>query len=376
MPRDQRLFAISCAALVLGCSSHPPAAELARDLPLTVTAAPSASTPTPAVTADASASAAPAALPPVPAPARATLASRTSYLSYQDCAITSTGEVMCWSPTTPPALVPGLADVGSLAANDDFTCARTNKGAVRCWGNGPFEQGTTADQPRRIKGLADDVQAISAAAQLFCARRRGEGLSCLTGSSYEGWSTKWTTHPHAQAVARGGSLDCWLIQDGPAICKGSGTPQIIATLPGRYTALAISGWGVHGTAAEVVSVVEAGGKLRWARGRFDGQARWDRGQPGSPAATLVALPRPVVQVGAGVHQLCALLDDGSVYCWSGRPNIDYQDPSPRQSLPERAVEIAVGDAHACARLESGKVVCFGRDYRAEGAQGPRVILGG
>lgn len=365
MLRERNLLALLCAAFLVSCRSRPPSTDIAADRAPAVSAAPSASAP-PAASAESSTSPSVAvAPPPLPTPSRSTLAVRTSYVSQSDCAITTSAEVECWSPATPPALVRDLGGVDSLVANDDFTCARTTGGAVRCWGSGPFEPATPVDRPSRIKGLPDDVQAISAGAESFCARRRSDTLRCLT-KSFSGWSTKWTTRPGARAIVKGGSLDCWALHDGPVTCKGGERP-VVATLPGRYLALAISGWGVHGTAAELLSVVEAGGKLRSYRGGY---------RAGQSPERVVPLPRPVVQIGAGVHLLCALLDDGSVRCWRGRPNIDFRDALPMPSTPERAVEIAVGDDHACARLESGKVACFGREYTTEGAAAPKVILGG
>jgi len=368
-------FALSAAVGVLlaGCrpgtdEPAPPVAG-ARSGPLPTA---SASEPLPPSTPT------PSPRPPTSAPTRATLASRTFDLddtARGDCALDPTGAVHCWSPTAPLVAIAGLNGADSLVATAHFTCARTKAGVVQCWGRDPFrderprlglfDAATTDVRPGRVRGLGDDVDALSAGGQQLCARRRRGALRCASEDS-----ASWVSAPDALAGTQGGSFDCSLRVGGALTCaigpgendeKGFGR----VSLPGAHTGLALMGWGVHGDGAIELCVLDAAAAVRC----YDG--RWDLARGvGRP----IALPRPAVQLAAGMHHACALLDDGSVQCWEGA--IGRHDvPGPVGGLPEPAVEITVGDRHACARLASGRVACFGGAYTSAGAP-PRVILGG
>lgn len=368
-PRAALLRALCGVALLAGCRARPPQAEVIGEAPPTAVSAP---LPAAAAVSAPLPSAAPASRPPLPAPTRATLALRSAVYDGSeagiraDCALTPSGEVQCWSASAPPVVVPGLRGVDSLVATGHFTCARTAAGAVRCWGldptatdearPGPFESSPSGDRPARIRGLPDDVDAISAGAEALCARRRGGGLRCV-GERDAAWVA-----PHAaRARVQGGGVDCWLGADGAASCTWTreDDPVERATRPGPYTSLALTGWGIHGTACNELCVIDGSSAVRC----FHGLDARNQGKP-------ISLPRPVVQIAAGVHLTCALVDDGSVHCWDGAIGLRHDVPFQVQGMAERAVEIAVGDGHACARLESSEVVCFGSGYDAKGWAAP------
>jgi alpha-tubulin suppressor-like RCC1 family protein len=84
----------------------------------------------------------------------------------------------------------------------------------------------------------------------------------------------------------------------------------------------------------------------------------------------------VVQLAVGQWHVCALRDDGSVWCWGA--NNDGQlgvgeaptrtcereypcIPRPTQVVGVRAREIAAGPFHTCALTTHGAVTCWGRD---------------
>lgn len=371
------------ALLLAGCRAAPSAPAIVGEPPQVVSSAlalpvasASASAPLPASLAAPASS-----LPRISTPARATLALHTFELDDAvrgDCAVAPTGAVRCWSATAPPVAVAGLTGVDSLVATAHFTCARTKAGAVRCWGQDPFHddrpkpglfEAATADvRPGRVLGLGDDVEALSAGGQRICARRRGGALRCAS----EG-APKWVAPPSALAATQGGALDCWLGAAGSVTCDigpGENDDRRLGrvSLAGTHSALALTGWGVHGDGAVELCVLDSAGAVRCYRGR---------GDLAHGVAQAISLPRPAVQLAAGMHHTCALLDDGSVQCWDGALG-RHDVPGPVAGLPERAVEIAVGDRHACARLESGNVACFGGAYADGDAGGAaaRVILGG
>jgi alpha-tubulin suppressor-like RCC1 family protein len=90
-------------------------------------------------------------------------------------------------------------------------------------------------------------------------------------------------------------------------------------------------------------------------------------------ARLTGLPRPATALGSGYQTACAVLDDGSVWCWGrggegglGAPGTTESAVPVRVSgLTEPAVSVAVGGLHLCAVLESGALVCWGENSRGQ-----------
>jgi alpha-tubulin suppressor-like RCC1 family protein len=88
---------------------------------------------------------------------------------------------------------------------------------------------------------------------------------------------------------------------------------------------------------------------------------------------LTGLPRPATALGNGYQTACAVLDDGSVWCWGrggegglGAPGTPQSMVPVRVSgLTEPAVSVAVGGLRFCAVLESGALVCWGENQRGQ-----------
>ncbi len=72
----------------------------------------------------------------------------------------------------------------------------------------------------------------------------------------------------------------------------------------------------------------------------------------------------VVGVAAGVKHTCAVLRDGSVWCWGARQG-HRMGGTGDTALPVRvpglegAVEVAAGSSHTCVRQKGGDILCWG-----------------
>jgi alpha-tubulin suppressor-like RCC1 family protein len=96
---------------------------------------------------------------------------------------------------------------------------------------------------------------------------------------------------------------------------------------------------------------------------------------------VVGLPAPAVAIDAGADHSCAVLDDGSVWCWGsngnlqlGIPDVTAEPGGPLQvmDLGGAAIDVSSGAAHSCALLQGGTVRCWGSNaYYRLGHGGPQ-----
>ncbi len=157
------------------------------------------------------------------------------------CALTSAGNVSCWgsnpSGSSSPTWVQGLAaDVQAISLGTNHTCALLTTGAMQCWGNnetGQYGDGTGVSKgPTPISSLGVSVLAIAAGEYHTCALLQGGSVKCW-GSNYDGmlgigskaakWSPVAVTGLGAGvvAIATGNRHTCAVLQGGVVECWGS-----------------------------------------------------------------------------------------------------------------------------------------------------------
>jgi alpha-tubulin suppressor-like RCC1 family protein len=274
--------------------------------------------------------------------------------SLYSCARTSRGGVKCWGwnrrgelgdGTTifrsTPVDVSGLGSgVTAIAVGDNNNCALTTSGAVKCWGGNPgggLGDGTTTDRwtPVDVVGLSGSVTAISVGGVHGCALTSGGGVKCW-GANYWG------------ALGDGTTVDRW-------------TPVDVVGLSSGVTA--ISAGGGH-----TCALMSSGGVKCWGRnesGQLGDGTITDRLAP----VDVSGLSSGVTAIGAGSDDTCALTSGGGVKCWG--LNSDGQlgngqrgfDPATRPvdvvGLSSGVTAISVGSIHSCALTHTGGVACWG-----------------
>lgn len=113
------------------------------------------------------------------------------------CALTTSGGVKCWGyngkgqagdgtttgRTTPSEVTALKSGVVDISAGRDHTCAVTEEGSVKCWGDnsqGQLGDGTTTDSstPVDVVGLTSRVASVSSGWGQTCALVVGGGVKC------------------------------------------------------------------------------------------------------------------------------------------------------------------------------------------------------
>lgn len=329
--------------------------------------------------------------------------------------------------------------VRKLVAGEAHTCALFENGGVRCWGQGNYGalgHGSTShwgDSANKTPATAADIATggqvvdIAAGAQHTCALLTSSEVTCWGAGSagrlgYGNVSNRNTPGPgldlgqsnafqiaaggvHTCVIDNAGAVRCW--GEGGAGRLGTGTPAaVLAAGDALIAPVLAEGPGCTDTgedsnedgvpdACNSVTAVVAGSAHTCAlldTGRVRCWGRSDFGQLGyASTASVGASNHPasvgdvdvggrVIQLVAGDHHTCALLETGSVRCWGvgsvgqlGYGNIDNigdtETPASAGNVDVggRVIQLAAGYAHTCALLETGSVRCWG--YGAQGRLG-------
>jgi alpha-tubulin suppressor-like RCC1 family protein len=270
---------------------------------------------------------------------------------YHSCAVTQGGGVKCWgyngygqlgdgtyddSPI--PVDVAGLSSgVASVTAGEYHTCALTQSGGVKCWGDNNYGQlgdGTTIDKltPVDVSGLTSGVAAVSAGGYHTCALTQAGGVKCWGYNSYgqlgDGTTTRRTTPVNvtgltsgASAVSAGGYHTCALTQSGGVKCWGYNSYGQLGdnTTTRRTTPVDVSGLtsgvsAVSGGNYHTCALTQAGGIKCWGSneyGQIGDGTTVDRTTP----INVLGLTSEASAISGGYEHTCAVTQDGGIKCW-------------------------------------------------------------
>ena len=203
-----------------------------------------------------------------------------------------------------------------------------------------------------------------------------------------------TTVNLERRLALGGLHTCVLLDNGVVQCWGANTDgqlgngtvaatTVPLTVAGITTAVAITAGNTHTCALLHDTTVACWG--------LDGSGQLGDGTTGDPANQSRLSPVPVVgltgvtAVAAGGFHTCALVADGSVWCWGsdGTGQLGDNDPGTTKLTPvavqgigpaagNQAVAISAGEFHTCALLAGGHVMCWGHNGAGQLGDGSMI----
>lgn len=284
---------------------------------------------------------------------------------YHTCALKADGSVWCWgrndfgqlghsgtgggadslTPILVDSFLPPDDQVAEIALGGDRTCARSTKGAVRCWGSlVTIDGGDGGGSPdaSAVQSLAATAVELDVGDYHGCARLATGSVYCWGGNEYgqlgQGGNVPSTKAEH---------VDLPMLQD---------VTQITA---GRY----------HSCARD------ANGSLYcWGN---DGHGQLGTGSVlgdlSAPVEVLADELSEAIDVSAGRRHTCAVHPNGTVYCWGynskgqlGDGTIaERHEPTSVNVVGMDAAEVTLGNGHTCARSKGGAVWCWGANDQGQ-----------
>jgi alpha-tubulin suppressor-like RCC1 family protein len=319
------------------------------------------------------------------------------------CVIGVDGQLRCWGPNSSGQLGIGLdveiwgtaegqmgenlpavdagGDVLQVTAGGDFTCALLVPGVVKCWGNNQVGQlggGAREDRGDQAEEMGDSLVpvdlagtavAIDAGERHVCALLEDQSVKCWGQNGYGQLAQGDRLSRGINAIEMGENLH--------AVPLGLPIAQITAGA-GHNCALSSDGqvlcWGLNRNGQLGVGDIEDRGD--------DEEELQQLTQP-------VPLPMPASSIDAGGGHTCALLVDGSAYCWGSAAygEIGSGDRNNRGddlieigalqpvALGEPAVAISAGGSNSCALFANGALKCWGGNGAFAGGARGKLGLG-
>jgi alpha-tubulin suppressor-like RCC1 family protein len=296
--------------------------------------------------------------------------------AYHTCAVTNAGAVKCWgqnhygqlgvttntgtdTPNATPVAVTGLSSgVVAITAGLYHTCALTSVGAVKCWGlNSDGELGVATNNntsnpnatPVAVTGLSAGVVAISAGSFHTCALTNLGAVQCW-GSNYYG--------------ALGVTANVLTGTANPTPVAVTGLSSGVSTIAaGSFHTCAILGGAVKCWGLNVFGQI--------------GVATNTGTYNANPTPVTVSNLTNIVGLTAGGFDdrghTCAVTNGGAVKCWGdnqvGALGINSGSPASSSvpldvsGLSNGVVSIAAGSPllHTCAVTSAGGVKCWGNN---------------
>ena len=307
--------------------------------------------------------------------------------AMHSCAIRTDGELFCWGnnqfgqvgdaypynsivmPYEPLSVDLGGASVAKVAAGGKnswsimgpaHTCAILTSGSLFCWGSN--------DQGQLGNGFSqrDNGQSANLTPNQVIFPGNLSVLDVSAGNR------------HTCAILDNGSAYCWGDnlhgQLGNGLSGNSddntgslfNSTPVMVSLPANRTALSIASGETH-----TCAILDNGSAYCWGEG-------W-HGQLGNGALTETVSPVPVnlpvgaaaVSITAGGYHTCAIIDDGSAYCWGldaygqlGNDENTSDESSPvLVALPSNhsVTSLSAGIDHSCAVVDDGVAYCWGNN---------------
>lgn len=233
----------------------------------------------------------------------------------------------------------------TVAISNYHMCGILEDGPTVCWGrntSGQLGNGSTtsSDVPVKVVGLDSGVKAVSVGDESSCALMNDGGVKC------------WGSNGNGQ------------LGGGASQASAMPTSSIPVAVPGIDDAKALAIGNLHGCVLTTASDVKCWGS------NASGQIGIGDKMLGIQPVTAVPLGKPASVLGVSGYNTCAILTDGSVWCfgnWATSVYINGSGYEARASWVPKTVNLGgrlaasltVGPGHACVMTTDAKGMCWG-----------------
>ena len=344
---------------------------------------------------------------------------------WHTCMLREDGTVMCWGNNYYGQIGVGYRNASGgvnpidvtlygghtarqLSAGGFHNCAILDDGSVACWGynqDGTLGDGTYSDRyvPVPTLSFGPDVTAelLSSGYYHTCALLSDQSISCWGSNEYGqigngeidgtiGISTpysvpEFSSGSNASLVRAGGHATCVVTTDGELFCwgykalKGVTNDNSYITTPTHIPHQGTNVTDVSVGGYHTCSLLENGSVMCWGRNDF-GQRGLGYTQsatdPFTERATIdFGNNRTALQVSAGTHHSCAILEDWEIVCWGNNTYGQLGNtPSNHESTPvtvsgldgvAKPENLFLGNFHTCVVFEDKSVSCWGRNVNGQ-----------
>ena len=262
-----------------------------------------------------------------------------------------------------------IGESSRVDGGDEYVCAVSNTGGVKCWGRGYL--GRLGNNASSNTDAPDDVDVVGG---------DNDNNTALSG---------------IVQVSTGGTHSCALTFEGHVVCWGYGLsgrlgndgtaqkehPVYVVASNGRSNLLnsivQIDAGSLH-----TCALTSAGGVKCWGTGNtgqlgYNGNANKDAPVNVVTSNTDSKRLSSIVQISAGGTHTCALTSGGNVKCWGENDYGQLGNDCLSSCTDERApvdvvasgtdstplsgiIQVSAGNDHTCALTSTGSVVCWGR----------------
>ena len=256
----------------------------------------------------------------------------------------------------PEDVVGLMSAIKGLATGERHTCALTTSGGVKCWGNnhdGELGDGTRLDRVTSldVTGLTSGVTAITAGWRHTCALTEAGGVKCW-GNNHDGQlgdgsltdrqapvdvvglssgvkaiAARWR---HTCALTTGGGVKCWGNNHDGQLGLGTrsdvNTPMDVPGLTSGVTAIS-AGW-------RHTCVLLSTGDVKCWGSNHDGQLGDGTGKDRRSPVDAVMVTGRSLAIAAGGQHTCAM-DSSTITCWGENEDGQLGDGTFKNSLTVR-----------------------------------------
>ncbi|GEM_PF-1640009 len=333
------------------------------------------------------------------------------------CGVKDDGTLWCWGYNSegevgepgrsfisyPEQISPTIEWV-TVSAGYNHTCGIDINGDLYCWGDnsyGELGNGTFENSPYPVKVLSSEKWSDVKAGYLFtCGLTTDNIMECwgdnTSGKLGDGGIEGYRNYPspvtgpfYWEKFAVGDNHTCAInMNDHTVWCWGKNNNYQLGITTVSYssspTRASTRRWlDISASSDHTCAVSEDGSLWCWGyENYFPGDVEFyygmTQGSTGNPPHK-VTDSTDWTSVSCGVHQNCALKNDGSLWCWGRNVRgvlMDLQGNiilTPVQTGTSSWQKISIGDDYICAIKDDGTLWCWGKNNEGEVGTGESGI---